>query len=92
MAVTHGPFCLHMNVLMTEQMNQCQVAVGIFASLRPGQQMVNLKFFVIEEGFPTFWTTAFLPLGKFLFGERQVFGFRRLSFRPVVLEAWVIRR
>ena len=47
-----------MHVLMTEQMNQRQIAVGIFASLRPGQEMMNLKSFVIEEGFPTFWAAA----------------------------------
>ena len=53
--------------------------------------MMNLKFFVIEEGFSTFWTAALLPLDQFLFGERQGFDFRRLSFCPVVLEAWIIR-
>src|SRR5258708_22556326 len=54
--------------------------------------MVNLKLLVIEKRFSTFWTAAFLPLGKLLFGERQVFGFRRLAFHPVVLESWVIWR
>jgi hypothetical protein len=47
--------------------------------------MMNLKLFVIEERLSTFWTPALLPLGELLFGERQVFGFRRLSFLPVVL-------
>ena len=54
--------------------------------------MVNLKFFLIEEGFSTFRTTAFLPLGELLFGEREIFGFRRLPLLPVVLKARVIGR
>src|SRR5258707_4733380 len=90
LAVAQCSFGLGMDLLMTEQMNQCQVAVAIFAPLGSGQQMVNLKFFVIEEGFSTFWTAALLPLGKLLFGERQAFRFGRLSFCPIVLEAWII--
>jgi hypothetical protein len=74
LAVVYCSLGLRMDVLMTEQMNQCQVAVAILASLGPGQKMMNLKFFVIEEGFSTFWAAALLPLGKLLFGERQVFG------------------
>ena len=38
-----------MDVLMAEQVNQCQIAVRAFAPFRPGQQMVNLKLFIIEE-------------------------------------------
>src|SRR5260221_10260043 len=75
---------------MTEQMNYSQVAVAILSSLRLCQKMVNLKFFLVEESFSTFWALALLPLGQFLFGKRQVFGFCRLPFRPVVLEPGVI--
>ena len=77
---------------MTEQVNQRQVAVGVFAPLRPCQQVVDLKFFIIEEGFTTFWTSTFLSFGKLLFRKRQVFGFRRLSLRPVVSQTWVVWR
>jgi hypothetical protein len=52
--------------------------------------MVNLKFFFIKACFTTFWASALLPLGQFLFGKRQVVGFSGLPFRPVVLESWVI--
>jgi len=53
--------------------------------------MVHLKFFLVEERFATFSTSALLSLGQFLFGKRQVFGFGGLPFRPVVPEPWVIR-
>jgi hypothetical protein len=43
-----------MNLLMTEEVNQCQIAVAVFAPLREGQQVVNVKFFLIEERFSTF--------------------------------------
>ena len=59
-----------MDVLMAEQVNQCKVVIAIFASFGSRQHMVNLEFFVIEECFPTFWTSAFLSLGKPLFRER----------------------
>jgi hypothetical protein len=71
-AVTHGPLRLGMDLLMTAKMNHCQIAVGIFASLGPGQEMMNLKFFVIEEGFPPLRAAALLPGSQLLFGERQV--------------------
>src|SRR5258708_32439012 len=54
--------------------------------------MVDLQFFIIEEGFTTFWTAAFLSLGKLLFGKRQVFRVRCLPLHPVVLETWIIWR
>ena len=54
LTVTHGSLRLSMNVLMTEQVNQCQIAVGIFAPLRPCQEVVDVEFFVVEERFPTF--------------------------------------
>jgi hypothetical protein len=91
LTVVHGPCRLGVNVLMTEQMNQYQVAVGILASLRLCQKMVNLKFSIVEKRCSTFWASALLSPGQFLFGKRQVFGFGGLSFRPVILEPWVIK-
>ena len=49
LAIAHGSFGLGMDLLMTEEMNQCQVAVAIFASPGSGQKMMKLKFLVIEE-------------------------------------------
>ena len=72
LAVTHRPFSLSMDLLMAEQVNQRQVAVAVFAPLRAGQQMVDLQFFLIEEGVPTFWTPTVLSLGQLLFGKGQV--------------------
>src|SRR5258708_20305382 len=54
--------------------------------------MVDLQFFIIEEGFTTFWTPTCLSLGKLLFGKCQVFGFRCLPFHPVVCETRIIWR
>jgi hypothetical protein len=54
LAVAHHSFSHGVNVLMAEQMNQDKVAVGILSPLRSCQQVVNLEFFVVEEGFPTF--------------------------------------
>jgi len=79
-------------MLMTEQVNQRQVAIAVCAPLRAGQQMVDLQFFLIEEGVPTFWTPTVLSLSQLLFGKGQVFGFRCLPFRPVVFERGVIWR
>jgi hypothetical protein len=81
-----------MDVLMTEQVNQRQVAVAAFAPKGSGQQMVDLQFFLIEERFSTLWTATLLSLGQLLFGKRQVFGFPCLSFPPVVLETRIIWR
>jgi hypothetical protein len=66
LAVTYGSLRLGMDLLMTEQVNQCQIAVGIFAPLRPCQEVVNVKFFVVEERFPTFQATTFLSFGELL--------------------------
>jgi len=59
-------FCHRMNTLMAEQMDQCQVAIDIFAPLRLCQAMVNLKFFLIEERFSTFGAATFLSLRQLL--------------------------
>lgn len=60
----HRSVGLRMDVLMTEQMNQCQVAVDAFASLRERYQVVKVEFFIIEEGLSTFWTSTLLSLGE----------------------------
>jgi len=79
-----------MNLLMTEQVNQRQVTILVFAPLRARHKMVELQFFIIEEGVSTFWTAALLSLGQLLFGKRQVAGFRCLPFHPVVFKTRVI--
>ena len=75
LAVTHASLSYGMNMLMTEQMNQRQIAVDIFAPLGFCQAVVNLKLFLIEEGFSTFQTSTFLSLRQLLFRERQIAGF-----------------
>ena len=80
-----------MNMLMTEQVNQYQIAVDIFAPLGFCQAVVNLKLFLIEEGLSTFQASTFLSLRQLLFRERQIAGFCCLSFHPVVFEVWVVR-
>ena len=92
LTIAQRSFGLRMDVLMAKQMNQRKIAVGIFAPLRPCQQVVNLEFFVIEERFSAFRASPLLPLGKLSFRERQVPGFRRLALFPVVLEFGVIGR
>jgi hypothetical protein len=67
LAVTHASFSHGMNMLMTEQVNQCQIAVDIFAPLGCCQAVVNLNFFIVEEGFSTFQASTLLSLGQFLF-------------------------
>src|SRR6266487_2007771 len=67
LTVTYGSFSFHVNLLVTEQVNQCQIIVAIFAPKRSGQEVMNLYLFIIEERFPTFWASTFLSLGKFLF-------------------------
>ena len=42
LTVPHGSFGLRMNLLMTEQVNQCKIAIDIFASQRESQKVVNL--------------------------------------------------
>jgi hypothetical protein len=81
-----------MNLLVTEQMNQCQIAANIFSPLGPCQEMMNVKFFVVEGGFPTFQASAFLSFGELLFRECQVFGLRCLPLDPVVRQVTIIRR
>jgi hypothetical protein len=80
-----------MNVLMTKKMNQDKITVDVLSSLGASMEMVNLEFFIIEEGFSALWTPTMLPFCELLFGECEVFGFRRLSFSPVALEARIIR-
>lgn len=79
-----------MNMLMAEEVDQSKIAVDILSTLSTGLKMVNLEFFLIEEGFSTLWASAMLSLGEFLFGERQAFSFRCLSFHPVALKTRII--
>ena len=79
-----------MNVLMTEKMNQDKIAVDVFSSIGASMEMVDLEFFIVEEGFSALWTSTMLPFCELLFGERQFFGLRRLSFSPVALEVGII--
>jgi hypothetical protein len=60
LAVAQASLSHGMNMLVTEEMNQCQIAVDIFAPLRFCQAVVNLKFFLIEERFSTFQAPPFL--------------------------------
>ena len=53
--------------------------------------MVDLKFFIIEEGLSTLWTLTMLSLRELLFGEREIAGCAALSFHPVALETRIIR-
>src|SRR5205807_1794438 len=92
LTVLHSTLGLRMDLLMTEQVNQCKVAIGTFPPVGLGQKMVNLNVFIIEEGLSTFWTSALLSFCQFLLGEGQVFGFGRLSLHRVVPEFWVVWR
>jgi len=91
LAVAHASLSHGMNVLMTEQVNQCQITVDIFAPKRFCQAVVNLDFFLIEERFSALWTPTMLSLRKLLFGAREVFGFRCLPLHPVAPETRIIR-
>jgi hypothetical protein len=50
------------DLLMAECMNQCQIVVARFALLRPCDPVMDLKLFIIEEGFKTLWAPTFLSL------------------------------
>ena len=67
LAVAHRSLRHGMTVLMAEQVNQDEVAVAILAPLRPCSKVVNVEFFVIEEGLSTFRASALLSLGQLLF-------------------------
>ena len=79
-----------MNVLMAQKMNQNKITVDILPPFSASMEMVDLEFFIIEEGFSALWTPTMLPFCKLLFGESQVFGFRCLSLPPVAFEARII--
>src|SRR6266571_723544 len=44
LAIAHASFCYGVNMLMAEQVNQCQIAVDIFAPKRFCQAVMNLDF------------------------------------------------
>jgi len=79
-----------MNVLMTEKMNQDKIAVDVFPSSGASMEMVDLEFFIVEEGFSALRTPTMLPFCELLFGGRQIFGLGRLSFSPRALEVRII--
>ena len=55
-----------MNLLMAKEMNQYKIAVVVFTPKGSCDEMVDLQFLIVEEGFPTFSASALLPLGEFL--------------------------
>ena len=61
---THRPIGLGMYLLMTEEVNQYQVAVAIVAPKGSSNPVVNLEFFIVEKRFKL----SFEAL-KFLFDE-----------------------
>lgn len=79
-----------MYVLVAQKMNQDKVTVDILSPIGAGMEMMDLEFFIIEEGFSTLWASTMLPFRELLFGKCQVFRFRRLSLHPVALEAGII--
>ena len=77
-------------MLMAQKMNQDKITVDILSPVSAGMEVMDLEFFIVEEGFSTLWASTMLPFCELLFGESQVFCFRRLSFPPVALEAGII--
>jgi len=61
----YRPFGLGVNLLMTEQMNQYQIAVAIVASTGSREPVMNLNFFTIEERFKAFKASALCLLTNF---------------------------
>src|ERR1043166_9256298 len=61
LAVAHFPSRLSMDLLMAKRVDQYKVAEGGFA-FSPGEHAVDLKFFIVEERFPTLPTASLLPL------------------------------
>jgi hypothetical protein len=47
---------------MAERMNQYQIVVARFALLRPCDPVMDLKLFIIEEGYKTLWAPTLLSL------------------------------
>jgi len=90
LAIAQRPFRRSVNVLMTQKMNQDKITVGILPPIGAGMEVMDLEFFLIEEGLSTLWASTMLPFCQLLFGERQVFGFRCLPLHPVALEAGII--
>src|SRR5258708_2218801 len=79
LAVAQHPFRRGMNVLMAQKMNQNKITVDILPPFSASMEMVDLEFFIIEEGFSSLCTPTMLPFCELLFGDSQAFGFHFLS-------------
>ena len=90
LAITQCSFRRGVNVLMAQKMNQDKITVDILSPFSAGMEVMDLEFFIIEEGLSTLWASTMVPLCELLFGESQVFRFRCLSLHPVALEAGII--
>src|SRR5260370_1700617 len=55
-------------------------------------EVMDVKFLFVKKRFSTLGTPPMLSLRELLFGERQVFCLRGLSFFPVVFETGVVWR
>jgi hypothetical protein len=55
-------------------MNQDKITVDILSPVGAGMEVMDLEFFIVEEGFSTLWASTMLPFCELLFGESQVFG------------------
>ena len=71
-------------------MNQDKITVDILSPVGAGMEVMDLEFFIIEEGLSALWTPTMLPFCELLLGESKVFGFRCLSLHPVALEVGII--
>ena len=74
LAIAQCSFRRGVNVLMAEQMNQDKITVDILSPVGAGMEVMDLEFFIIEEGLSTLWASTMVPFGEPLFGESQVFG------------------
>jgi hypothetical protein len=61
-------------MLMAQKMNQDKITVDILSPVSAGMEVMDLEFFIVEEGFSTLWASTMLPFCELLFGESQVFG------------------
>ncbi len=81
-----------MNLLMTKQVYESDVAVGVFATLFPRLHAVGVYLFTVEEGFAAVWAFALLSLGYLHSAGYEVFGFRRVPLLSEVPQTWVVGR
>src|SRR5260370_39188219 len=81
-----------MDLLMAEEMNQNQVAVAVCSPLGASMEVMDVEFLFVKKRFSTLGTSPTLSLRELLFGERQVFCLRGLSFLPVGFQTGVVWR